>query len=117
MYRALAHMSDWTILPSDYDKNRSKYIVTWTLKSLHIINLEDQYTINDKSNAFDFAIMKGQKPTWDIKADVNLNNLPDYREAGNLATQLGLLWGGNFKSPDFCHVQVRQAELDGEYVA
>jgi peptidoglycan L-alanyl-D-glutamate endopeptidase CwlK len=69
--------------------------VTWTLKSKHI-----------DRKAFDIAILKDRKPTWDLKADVNDNDLPDYKEAGRIGQSVGLIWGGSWNSPDYPHFQI-----------
>lgn len=82
-----------------YAQGRTKAgaIVTWTLKSLHIDGL-----------AFDFVIIKDKKPCWDLKADVNDNDIPDYLEAGRIAEEVGLEWGGSWKkTKDYPHCQIR----------
>jgi peptidoglycan L-alanyl-D-glutamate endopeptidase CwlK len=84
-------------------ENKKK--VTWTLASKHIVNWEDADASNDKSRAFDIVIVKDGKPTWDIKADVNRNNTPDFKEAGVLGEAVGLVWGGRFSTPDYCHFE------------
>lgn len=81
--------------------------VTWTLKSKHLIDLDDGNSANDFSRAFDIVILDGnKKPTWDLKIDVNKDLLPDYIQAGKIGVSVGLIWGGNFKpSPDYPHFQ------------
>jgi len=79
--------------------------VTWTLKSRHIVNLDDQDGANDKARAFDFAITHDKKAVWDIKADTNRSAEPDYDEAGNLWESCGGIWGGRWKNPDRPHCQ------------
>lgn len=91
--------------PISFKEN--SYCVTWTLASKHVINLEDRMATNDKSKAFDFAIIKDGVPTWQTKVDVDENSVPDYQEAGELAETTGLIWGGRFlPKPDLCHIQV-----------
>jgi peptidoglycan L-alanyl-D-glutamate endopeptidase CwlK len=74
--------------------------VTWTMKSKHIDGL-----------AFDIAILKDAKPTWEEKVDVDLDAVPDYTEAGMIGEAVGLVWGGRFRNkkglmePDFPHFQ------------
>jgi peptidoglycan L-alanyl-D-glutamate endopeptidase CwlK len=80
--------------------------VTWTLASKHIIDLDDNNPDNDKSRAFDIAIMRDQRPCWDLKINVNKNDLPDYEEAGRIGEAAGLRWGGRFPSPDPAHFEV-----------
>jgi peptidoglycan L-alanyl-D-glutamate endopeptidase CwlK len=84
----------------------NKYKVTWTMNSKHIVDLDDGDTSNDKSRAFDIAIVKDGKATWDIKVNVNLNSEPDYMEAGKIGESIGLKWGGRFKSPDYPHFEL-----------
>lgn len=85
-------------------ENKNK--VTWTLASRHIVDLDDGNTGNDKSRAFDIAIIKDGKATWDVKVNVNQNDQPDYLEAGSIGESVGLKWGGRFKSPDYPHFEL-----------
>ena len=77
-------------------------IVTWTRNSRHT-----------KRDAFDVAILKQGKPVWDIKVDVNEDDIPDYQQAGEIGESCGLEWGGRFKNkkgkprPDYPHFQVK----------
>jgi hypothetical protein len=104
MYRAIAGMMS---IPTSQNKQ-----VTWTLESRHLVRLDDGRKANDKSSAFDFAIVKGRSTTWDVKADVNSNNIEDYLEAGTLIKEAGLEWGGFWPKPDYCHGQLLWAETD-----
>jgi peptidoglycan L-alanyl-D-glutamate endopeptidase CwlK len=74
-------------------------IVTWTHKSLHI-----------QRKAFDIAIVKDGKAVWDLKVDVNKDDIPDYAEAGAIGERCGLEWGGSWisKQKDFPHFQMRE---------
>ncbi len=70
-------------------------IITWTKHSRHT-----------KRTAFDIAILQDGKPCWNIKADVNEDQIPDYEEAGKIGESAGLTWGGSWKSPaDYPHFQ------------
>lgn len=91
------------LTPITEKENKSK--VTWTMNSKHITNLLDDDKSNDKSEAWDFVILDGKKAIWDIKVDVNKNKRSDYEEAGKIAEDLGLEWGGRWKSPDAPHIQ------------
>lgn len=77
-----------------YRQGRTKTgkIVTWVKHSKH----------TDK-RAFDIAIMKDNKPTWDLKVSTNKNDIPDYREAASLGRQAGLKAGADFG--DYPHFQ------------
>jgi len=85
--------------------SEAKNKVTWTLASRHIVDLDDGNISNDKSRAFDIVITKDGKATWDIKVDVNKDNQPDYMQAGKIGEDVGLKWGGRFKSPDYPHFE------------
>lgn len=43
--------------------------------------------------------------TWDVKADINANDVPDYEEMGRIGESVGLTWGGRFRFRDYCHFQ------------
>ena len=79
-----------------YKQGRSKpgLKVTWTTNSRH----------TDR-DAFDIAIVKDGKPVWDVKVNVNINEIPDYLEAGQIGESIGLVWGGRWGKPDFPHYQ------------
>lgn len=79
--------------------------VTWTLASKHVTNALDKDLNNDFSKAFDIAICKDGKPIWDIKVNVNENEILDYDEAGEIGESVGLKWGGRFSSPDRPHFE------------
>ena len=85
----------------------NKYKVTSTLKSKHLVDLEDANTTNDKAFAFDIALMKDGKATWDLKVNVNNNDVPDYMEAGKIGQSVGLIWGGSWKNfQDYPHFEI-----------
>lgn len=78
-------------------------IVTWTLKSKHIIK-----RTGDLARAFDFAIIKDGKAIWDLKISVNNDSIPDYQQAGEIGEQVGLRWGGRFRTPDYAHLEGKE---------
>lgn len=92
------------MLPLSWLDNQKK--VTWTLASKHIIDLDDGIPENDLARAFDIAIVKDGRPCWDLKVNVNANEVPDYQEAGRIGEALGLRWGGRFRKPDFVHFEL-----------
>lgn len=65
--------------------------VTWTRKSRHT-----------KRTAFDIAILNEGQPNWNVKADVNENDVGDYFEAGQIGESIGLEWGGGSASRTMC---------------
>lgn len=71
--------------------------VTWTLRSKHV-----------DGKAFDIVICKAGIPQWDGKADVDVDGVPDYLEAGRIGESVGLVWGGRWRSPDFPHFELKQ---------
>lgn len=75
----------------------NKSVVTWTLESKHITNNLVNGTYNTLSRAFDIAIIKDGKVTWDIK---------EYDKAGPIGESVGLKWGGRFSSPDRPHFEI-----------
>ena len=85
----------------------NKYCVTWTLKSKHLVNFDNSDPTDDKSKAFDIVVLDAKKKiTWNIKADVNKNNISDYVEVGKIGISLGLVWGGSWKNtPDYYHFE------------
>jgi len=90
--------------PISPEENARK--VTWTLNSKHLVDLDDGNPGNDKSRAFDIVITRNGKPCWDVKADVNQNQIADYVEAGRIGKSVGLIWGGNFRTPDMPHFEI-----------
>jgi peptidoglycan L-alanyl-D-glutamate endopeptidase CwlK len=78
---------------------QNRRIVTRVLTSAHLFGL-----------AFDVAVLARNAagalaPTWDLKADVNHNEIPDYEELGELGESVGLAWGGRFKFRDYGHFE------------
>jgi peptidoglycan L-alanyl-D-glutamate endopeptidase CwlK len=86
-------------LPPITDKDNKK--VTWTMNSKHITD-----ETHPKSRAFDIVILDDKnKPTWDIKSNVNKNQINDYEEAARIGESVGLKAGARFKSPDYPHFE------------
>lgn len=80
-----------------YEQGRTKpgKIVTWTHRSKHI-----------EGKAFDIAILKNEKPVWDLKVDVNDDEIPDYQEAAEIGRNIGLRAGADFK--DYPHFELKE---------
>ena len=86
----------------------AKKKVTWTLVSKHLVNFDDTDPNNDYSQAFDFFLISKKKAYWDVKANVNNNQIADYQEVGEIAESFGWEWGGRWKKkPDYPHIQLR----------
>ncbi len=62
--------------------------VTWVKKSRH----------TDRE-AFDIAILKDGKITWKTE---------DYSDAGRIGEEVGLVWGGSWKTKDAPHFELRR---------
>ena len=93
-------------------EQRYNNVVTWTMNSKHIINLDDTFPENDKSRAVDFGILDGfGKYQGSDKADVNFDNIPDYNQLGELGMRIAndldypIIWGGTFRKPDKPHFE------------
>jgi hypothetical protein len=97
----LRNISGMSLINEEENKRK----VTWTLNSKHLIDLDDNSQNNDKSRAFDIVIIKDRRAIWDIKVNVNANDIPDYKEAGMIGQSIGLKWGGTFSSPDYPHFE------------
>ena len=92
-------------------KPKENKIVTWTLKSKHLLKT---YQDNKRySLAFDVAIIKPNTKIilWD-KPDINNNNRNDYMELGELGEKIGLIWGGRFKNPDMPHFEIAVPKIN-----
>ena len=88
--RKLANLSDI--------HQKDNKIITWTLNSKHYADNKGL------SHAADFAIMKNNKAIWDIKADYNIDNIPDYYQCAKLAESLGFKSG--YRYGDYCHIEL-----------
>ncbi|MCK5237642.1 MAG: M15 family metallopeptidase [Deltaproteobacteria bacterium] len=77
--------------PITFKQNR---IITWLKDTLHFYDV-----------AFDFALVSKGRAVWSTKADINDNDIPDYIEAGKIAKECGLEWGGDWKKRDMVHCQ------------
>ncbi|MCL6578006.1 MAG: M15 family metallopeptidase [Candidatus Bathyarchaeota archaeon] len=88
-------------------EEKKNVVVTWTLESKHVVNPLDTNPEKRVSKAFDIVILKGKEPTWDLKVNVNENEVPDYIEAGQIGETVGLEWGGRWENPDYPHFQLK----------
>lgn len=76
-------------------------IVTWTRNSKH-----------NRRLAFDIALFVDRRASWDLKKDVNENEIPDYEEAGRIGEEVGLAWGGRWTKPDYCHFELKEGGVE-----
>jgi hypothetical protein len=70
--------------------------VTWRTVSVHT-----------SREAVDYYVLHDGRANWDVKVDVNQNDIPDWEEFGRIAEACGLEWGGSWAKRDLCHVQWR----------
>ena len=86
-------------------KEENKRKVTWTLKSRHVVDLDK----GEKARAYDVALLrvvKGRnRAHWNIKEDINGNDISDYEEVARIGESLGLVAGARWNSPDWPHFQ------------
>ena len=47
------------------------------------------------------------RASYDIKVDVDNDQIPDWKEFGAIAVECGLEWGGNWQKADYPHVEWR----------
>ena len=74
-----------------------------------VTNVRGGFSYHNYGLAFDFAMLKpGQTIDWNVKTDINADEIPDYEQVGELGEDLGLQWGGRFKSirGDVGHLQM-----------
>lgn len=62
-------------------------------------------SVHEFGCAFDVALRKDGSVYWDVKADINGNEIPDYEEIGKMGEEAGLKWGGRFGIRDLCHFE------------
>ena len=118
LYRSLAGLPKLEFDQAEYDKivdtfpGVNKYVVTWTLKSFHVCDVDDGNPDNDLSRAFDIVMLDSyKKATFDLKVDVDKDGVGDYLEAAKCGRDAGLVVGADFKNkkgqpnPDYPHFQ------------
>lgn len=71
-----------------YAQGRTKPgpVVTWTRRSRHI-----------GGRAIDLTLFSGKNPVWESK---------HYDTAGKVGEELGLVWGGRWRTPDKPHFEL-----------
>ncbi|NWG72753.1 MAG: M15 family metallopeptidase [Parvularculaceae bacterium] len=72
-----------------------------------VTNAKPGHSYHNYGLAFDIAVVKNGRPTWDDKVSVDGDETPDYVEVGEIGEQLGLEWGGRWKFRDLPHFQMR----------
>jgi hypothetical protein len=89
-------------LPTITAKQNEKKI-TWTMKSKHITNLDNQALYDNYSRAIDIGLKdKDGRYVGDSQADLNKDNKKDYQQIGEIGERIGgmrIRWGGRFGDP------------------
>lgn len=84
--------------PITATQNKKK--ITWTMKSKHITNLDDEDESNDLSRAVDIGLKdENGRYVGNSNADINGDNKHDYEQIGALIEEIGgdkIRWGGRF---------------------
>lgn len=91
-YWAVVQAYKWAGLPAPSLAEASQK-VTWTRTSVHTLREAVDYCIDGKT-------------PFDLKADIDDDDIPDWQEFGEIAKECGLEWGGDWGKGDFCHVQL-----------
>lgn len=76
----------------------NKRPVTWTLNSNH-----------ESGDAVDYYQHVEGRASYDLKVDADFDQIPDWQEFGKIARGCGLEWGGDWKKPDYPHVQFKES--------
>lgn len=71
--------------------------VTWVRQTKHTMM---------PALAVDLAVMiDPDGPEGPLKPIIEWDDIPRYESMGALAKRLGLVWGGDWRKPDYCHVE------------
>ncbi len=89
-------------MPPIYDENEAHRIVTKTRHSMHN---------RTPSEAVDLAVaIDPDGATGPLKPRIDWMTASRYEAMGELAKGLGLVWGGDWKQRDLCHVELPKPE-------
>lgn len=92
-------------LPPIYNEKEAHRIVTWTRNSRHN---------RIPSEAVDLAVaIDPDGPDGPLKPVIDWDDIARYEAMGELAKEIGLVWGGDWKNRDLCHVELPVEEKDG----
>ena len=87
-----AHYKEAGMVPITAEENKRP--VTWTILSVHTDH-----------EAVDYYQEIAGRASYDLKVDADFDKIPDWQEFGKIARECGLEWGGDWKKPDYPHVQ------------
>lgn len=88
-----------------FDEQASLYAQGRTMPGKIVTNAKPGDSFHNWGLAFDVAIIRDGRATWDAKVDVDDDRIPDYEEVGKLGESIGLEWGGRFHLVDMPHFQ------------
>lgn len=85
-------------LPPIYDEDEAHRVVTWVRNSRHN---------RTPSEAVDLAVaLDPDGPHGPLKPRIDWQSEARYEAMGEIAKRLGLVWGGDWKRRDLCHVEM-----------
>ena len=84
-------------LPPIYNEAEAHRVVTWVRTSKHN---------RVPSEAVDFAVaLDPDGPEGPQKPRIDWEDISRYAAMGEIAKRVGLVWGGDWRKPDYCHVE------------
>ena len=96
-----------------YKQGRSKLYDAVGKPLSRVTNAKAGQSLHNYGLAFDIVVLVDKNEdgifeaaSWDMKADNDKDNIPDWHEAIVYFKQLGYVWGGNWKKfPDYPHFE------------
>lgn len=89
-------------LPPIYDDDEAARVVTWLRASKHM---------RTPSEAVDLAVaIDPDGPDGPAKPRIDWKDEARYEAMGEIAKGLGLIWGGDWRKRDLCHVELPRSE-------
>lgn len=92
-----------------YDEQNALYTKGRTKPGSVVTNARGGYSNHNFGLAVDYFLTdkEGETAHWDIRRDMNANQVADWVEVANIAKSLGFSWGGDWKSfPDYPHLEM-----------
>ena len=68
--------------------------ITWRAVSVHT-----------SREAVDYYVLRDGRADWDLKVDINRDDIPDWQQFVEIAESCGVEAGGRWRRPDWPHVQ------------
>lgn len=92
-----------------YAEQNALYAKGRTKPGSVVTNARGGYSNHNFGLAIDYFLTdkEGKIAHWDIRKDMNANQVADWIEVANIAKSLGFAWGGDWKSfPDYPHLEM-----------